>query len=863
MASTGSLDEKVAAVEGVAEVDTESKDQSFSSDYEISEKTDFILHSSEAVIDRIRAAGDMDDILVDDSQFFVEKIRLMSPVEAREVLLYAVSYHEHDVNFPTATMNRIKELLLGENVYGKGDILYDLDLRLEASLIKFHSPYPEVRAVVSPTDDTSIPVETFRAYTIGIFWVCVGAFINQLIYFRQPHFTLSAQVIMLLTVPCGQFAAKYLPAWKFKIWKWTVNLNPGPWSFKEQMFTTIITNVGSQSCVWGQYAPVVREDLFYGQAWATFGFNLLMNFSTQLFGLGLAGIMRRWAVYPSKALWPTILPTLQLNRTLLVPESKKNINGWTISKYKLFNILLAGSFVYFFIPDYLFTALSTFNWMTWIAPTNKNLAFVTGSKIGAGFNPIPSFDWSVINYATPQVLPFFTYANKYFGAVVGAIVMLIMYYTNYKFTSYIPPNTSNVYDRYGASYSLTKVLKNNKLDATLYHKYSPPYISAGNLMYTCVAYANYTFAFVYILATEWRTFRDAVLGFVKGLKNRKSSNYADYRDPISKMMQAYKEVPDWWFFIIFAISLIFACVAMRAYPTDTPVWTVIVVLLAAIALLVPFMVLYSSTGFFLNPNMLGTILGGYLVPGSGLACLFLRTFGYVIENQSETYVGDQKLGHYAKLPPRAVFRGQAIATILSVFITSGALEFAHTLENFCSYTQSARFYCAWSHSIYSETVLFGVIGPSRTFDHLYPTMRWSFLIGACIAIPMVLARPLLHKYFKGFHPVLFLGGFQVWGSNYNLSYYTGGFYLSFAFMYYLRTRYLAWWARYNYIIYSGVSAGVAFSGILIFLALQYHPKTLTWWGNSISGSTADGLGVATLKDVPAIGYFGGANGTWV
>jgi hypothetical protein len=53
-------------------------------------------------------------------------------------------------------------------------------------------------------------------------------------------------------------------------------------------------------------------------------------------------------------------------------------------------------FVYYWFPGYLFTALSTFNWMTWIAPNNPLLALLTGSETGLGlFNPITTFDWNV------------------------------------------------------------------------------------------------------------------------------------------------------------------------------------------------------------------------------------------------------------------------------------------------------------------------------------------------------------------------------------------------------------------------------------------------------------------------------------
>ncbi|KAK9454994.1 OPT oligopeptide transporter protein-domain-containing protein [Dipodascopsis uninucleata] len=817
---------------------------------------------AESIVERMKASGEMDDILADDGgAFFIEKMATLNASEAYDILTEALEYHKTDINFPEETLARMRILVAGEQAYGQGPEIYNLDLRLEAVLMKHHSPYPEVRSVCSPTDDPSIPTETFRAYVIGTFWVIVGTFINQLIYFRQPHFTLTSQVVQILLLPCGQFFARVMPNKTIGFGKYSVKLNPGPWTFKEQMFATIITNVGSQNPVWGQYYPVVREQVFYGQTWANFGFTVCINIICQFFGFGMAGVLRRWVVYPSKAVWPTMLPTLQLNKTLLLGEHKRLINGWSISKYKLFNILLAISFVYFFIPDYLFTATSIFNWMTWIAPKNKNLAFVTGSTAGVGFNPIPTFDWSVINYANCMIVPFFSTANTYFGTVLGALILLGLYYSNVNYSAYLPPNTSSVYDRYGKTYNVTAATENGVFDLKKYEAYSPPYLTAGYYMYLCASYTVYMFAFVYIFVMEWQTFRDALVGFWQGIRFRKSSNYEKFHDPLSALMKQYKEVPDWWFLIILALSVVIACIVMHSYPTGTPVWAVIVIIGIAIAILIPCMVLYASTGFFMSTNMLGTILGGYLAPGNGVACVFIRALGFCVEDQSETYVGDQKLAHYSKLPPRAVFRGQLLGTIIQIFVTAAAMELAHGIEDFCSYTQSSRFYCTWSHSIYSGTLLFGVIGPDRTFNTLYPIIKWCFLIGALAAVPVYLLRQRFPKYLRSFHPVLVLGGLTRWGSSYNLTYYTGGFYFSFYFMYYVRTRYLAWWSKYNYVISCAITAGISFSGILIFLALQYRPKSLVWWGNKVSSSGVDTSSTALL-DVPELGYFGIANGTW-
>ncbi|KAK9452716.1 OPT oligopeptide transporter protein-domain-containing protein [Dipodascopsis uninucleata] len=850
---------EIPSVEEYADSSNESsieeKKETISSSHEVDREI-------ELVVERMKASGEMDDILADDGgQFIIEKMATVTVSDAYDILTEALEYHKVDINFPSETLSRLHLLVEGEEAYGQSTEIYNLDLRMEAALMKYHSPYPEVRSVCSPTDDPSIPVETFRAYVIGISWVIIGSFVNQLLYFRQPHFTLTSQVVQILLLPCGQFLARILPKKTFQVGKYSLNLNPGPWTFKEQMFATIITNVGAQSPVWGQYYPVIRESLFYGQKWSNFGFNFLINMICQFMGFGMAGVLRRWVVYPSKAVWPTMLPTLQLNKTLLMKEERRRINGWTISKYKLFNILLAASFLYFFIPDYLFTAISTFNWMTWIAPQNKNLAFVTGTSTGVGINPIPSFDWAMINYANPLIIPFYSFINTYLGTFIGAIVLLALYYSNVNYSAYLPMNTSSVYDRYGKTYNVTRATENGVFNIEKYKEYSPPYVTAGYYMYLCASYSVYTFAFVYVFVMEWRTFRDALVGFWQGVRFRKRSNYDKFHDPLSVLMRNYKEVPDWWFLAVLAITVVVSCVVIHVYPTDTPVWTVIVIFGIAMAILIPCMVLYASTGYFMSTNMLGTILGGYLAPGSGVACLFIRALGYTVEDQSETFVGDQKLAHYSKLPPRAVFRGQLIGTIIQIVMSTVALEVAHGIEDFCSYTQASRFYCAWSHSIYTGTLMFGLVGPTRTFDTLYPVVKWCFLIGALAAIPLYLLRQRFHRQLRYFHPVLILGGMTRWGSGYNLTYYTGGLYFSTFFMYYIRTRYLAWWSKYNYIISCALTAGIAFSGILIFLALQYRPKTITWWGNVVSSAGVDASST-TLKPLPAIGYFGIENGTW-
>ncbi|KAK7202414.1 putative oligopeptide transporter [Myxozyma melibiosi] len=821
-------------------------------------------YDREFVINHLANSESLKDLIEGDLDYMLEKVKEIDAAESMEWILEAIEEHNGDVNFPDVTMDRLKLLAQGQEASGLDPATYDIDLRMQAAVFKYHSPYPEVRAVVSPHDDPEMACETLRAYIIGIIWVGGGSFINEMYHQRQPSITLTATVFQILIYPSGRLLSRILPDKKIGFGKYKMSVSPGEWTYKEQMLATIMTNVGSGSTNFFHYGLTMRLPIFFNQTYAGWGFMFLMSLVTNFFGFGLAGVLRRFAVYNPRALWPTVLPILQLNKTLLLPEPKQSINGWTISKYKFFWITFICAFIYFFFPDYIFTALSTFNWMTWISPQNKKLAFITGSKMGLGFNPITTFDWSVINYTTPLVIPFFSVANKYFGVMLAGLVITGIYFSNYKYTGYFPPNNSAVYDRYGSKYNLSRVITDDNIfDPDLYRSYSQVYIGAGNLTMLGAFYCMYTITFTYIMMGEWRTALSAFMGVAKSFfEKRGASGYAAFKDPHSRMMSKYPEVPEWWFILVLAAAIGVGAGAICGYPTGTPFWAIIVVILVSIAILIPVIMVFATTGYLVPCDTLTVIIAAYMVPGNATASLLCRVFGYNTDEQAESFISDQKIGHYAKVPPRAVFRSQMIAVLLQCAITTSAVIWLiDNTPDLCTTTQSARLVCSFPNQLYSNTLLLGVVGPHRTYDRLYPLLKWSFLLGGIVGVSFYYLRRIFYRKLKYFHPVVFMSGVTRYGATYNLSYYTPGFYAGLAFMYYIRSRYLLWWTKYNYILSSGLTAGTAFSGILIFFALQYTSTTLKWWGTTVSSAGVDGSGIATLYQAPVDG-FGPPVGSW-
>lgn len=808
-------------------------------------------------IDDIETATDLD--------YIIQAIFSLTDAQAISILQRTIEEHDDDPNFPAYTKEYLKQLITKQG-FTISEENYSFTLRLEAALIHFHSPYPEVRAISDPIDNPDETAETFRVYILGIIWVIIGSGINQFFEPRMPPISVPMPLLQFLVYPCGKLS-EYLPNWNIGFGKWKFALNPGPWSSKEQSLVTIMFGITASMAYVSDQIFVQRLPMYYHNQWANAGYQFTLILSTQFIGFGLAGLVRQILVYPNSCIWPTILPTIALNRALMVKETKESINGWRISRKNFFLCCFSGMFLYFWFPNFIFQALSTFNWTTWIAPQNFNLATITGSLTGLGINPWPTWDWNVVSsLISPLATPFFAVANNYLGTILaGAIVIPLVYYKNMYYTAYLPINSSRLFTNKGEVYSVEDVLTNNVLDEQKYQNYSPPYYTASNLVVYGAFFALYPALIVHTIL-YYRTILWNGIKSIQRSITEKRGNIYQFHDAQCRMMSQYKEVPLLWYLIVSAMALALGIVCVKVYPTETPVWSIFYGLGVGIVFLVPIGLLYSMTGFSLSLNVLTELIAGYALPGRGVALMIMKAFGLNTNLQAIYFMQDQKLGHYSKVPPRATFRCQILATLVQALVVLGVANWQISNYNgICEEDQAQNFTCPNESIYYSASVIWGVIGPRRVFDGIYPILKWCFLIGTFIPVPFY----LIHRYaspkwqfLKRLDGLLIVLGFLNFAP-YNLTYYTTAFYVSFLFMNYIRKRYVLWFQKYTYVMSSGFSAGIALSAIIIFFAVQYHPVSLNWWGNEVMYKGIDGDSSYRLKQIPDEGYFGPEPGSYV
>lgn len=288
------------------------------------------------------------------------------------------------------------------------------------------SPYPEVRASVSNVDDPEMPALTFRMWVIGLVLCMIGSALNVFFNFRQPAPQVIPLVLVLLSYPCGKLAAFSLPIKMFRLrlpipwperlggkgWKGfelSFSLNPGPWNIKEHVLVFIMANVA----VGSPYAlnAIVVAEVFYGIKLG-FWFNFVLTIATQLTGFGLAGLCRRFLIWPASMVWPQNLVTCTLLNTL---HAESDTESGGLSRYKYYMLVTGGAFAFFFLPGFMFVGLSIFSWICWIAPTNIVINQLFGVDTGLGMSVL-TFDWTEISWiGSPLMVPWWAQCHVFGG----------------------------------------------------------------------------------------------------------------------------------------------------------------------------------------------------------------------------------------------------------------------------------------------------------------------------------------------------------------------------------------------------------------------------------------------------------------
>ncbi|OAY57568.1 oligopeptide transporter 7 [Manihot esculenta] len=707
-----------------------------------------------------------------------------------------------------------------------------------------NSPIEQVALTVPVTDDPNLPTVTFRTWTLGTLACILLSFLNQFFWYRREPLTITAISAQIAVVPLGHLMASTITNKVFfKGTKWEFSFNPGPFNVKEHVLITIFSNSGAGNVYAIHIVSVIK--LFYRKE-LSFLVALLVVITTQVLGFGWAGVFRRYLVEPAAMWWPENLVQVSLFRALHEREERRK-GGLTRNQF--FLVAFICSFAYYVFPGYLFPKLSSISWICWVFPSS-----ILAQQLGSGLRGLGvgsfGFDWaSVSSYlGSPLASPWFATANLAVGfALFMYVVTPIAYWLNVYKAKTFPISSDGLFTSAGEKYNISAIIDQNfHIDMDAYEREGPLYLSTlfamiYGLNFACLA-ATVVHVFLFHGRDIWQL--------------SKSAFQEKKMDVHTKLMRKYKRVPEWWFLCILVLNIV-ATICTCEYYIDQlqlPWWGVFLACGLALFFTLPVGVIKATTNQTPGLNVITEYIIGYLYPGFPVANICFKVYGYISMKQGISFLQDFKLGHYMKIPPRAMFMAQVVGTIIAAVVhLVTAWWLMDTIPNLCDRAllpAGSPWTCPGDHVFYDASVIWGLIGPRRIFGDLghYSAMNWSFLAGAIAPLLVWIAQ----KAFPNEHWIRFISIPVILASTLEMLPATSVNYITwiligFASGFVAYRYYRDWWSRHNYILSGALDSGLAFMAVLLYLCLGMQHVSLDWWGND-----SDGCPLASCPTAPGV-----------
>ncbi|KAI6111532.1 OPT oligopeptide transporter protein-domain-containing protein [Pisolithus croceorrhizus] len=257
----------------------------------------------------------------------------------------------------------------------------------------------------------------------------------------------------------------------------------------------------------------------------------------------------------------------------------------------------------------------------------RNLFGAGSSNEGLGLLSF-AFDWTLITQAYPFFWPLQTQVSAWVGLSFCYILMMVSYY-------------KDAFQGYSRGLPFMS------------------YMATTFAVSQLAGYASMGAAFSHIILWHWMELWAAFKDF-----NFLKTNQ-DFDDVHFQKMKAYKEVPQWWYCVLFGVSLALAIGTAYADVNLLPWWSIIMFTAIAFIVAVVLSFIYAVTGFQLcTCSVLVQIVAAYIHPQQPIRNMYAKLYGYNTGYQTLYMVADLKLGQYAKVPPRSTFVAQLSGAII-------------------------------------------------------------------------------------------------------------------------------------------------------------------------------------------------------
>ncbi|KAG2138157.1 OPT oligopeptide transporter protein-domain-containing protein [Suillus cothurnatus] len=677
--------------------------------------------------------------------------------------------------------------------------------------------------VISVDDNASLNPWTLRAFFIGLGLSTFGGVLAEIYYFKPQTVSVSLMFLVVVSYILGVFMETFIPRRGLLRY-----LNPGPFNKKENAFIVIMASASANTALGADVLAVQR--LYYNIT-PNPGTSVFLLFSSQLLGYGIGGMMRSILLYPSKMLYPGVLPLLSMFDALYEGGMAAR------KKLRIFYMVFAVIFFWELFPEWIFPLLTGFSIFCLAAPNNATVSRVfggTNGNEGLGLLSI-SFDWQYISgVVNPMVIPLKAQVSNLLGYILCMVVFVAVYYNNIWKAQNFPFLSQLLFYENGSLYDQTLILNSNyEVDPTLLAEQDVPYYSSTWVVYllsqnlasspnglgatfthlllwnrggVCSAWAWMSPSGIKII---WANF-DWKFWQADGM--RKQDVDDDDIDPHYKQMLKYPDAPNSWYFVVFLLSFVIALVVLYKTDSTLPWWGFLVSLLLATFLILFLGALGAITGLAITTQTFGQMIGGYMLKGLPVANMYFVLYGDNTVFQAQLLLRDLKI---AQLMMNSIVDKQR-EILLSV--------------------QGTNVWSGQQPQMYnSQAIAWGGLSQELfSTGQRYQWVPWAYVIGLFVPVPFWCSL----NYRQNAH--IFHGYIIGYLSNGITSSYLSYFAVAFLSQWWLRTRHPRWFAKYNYIVGAALDGGTQVMVFILSFTVQgaggtSHPFP-TWWGTEKGGN---------------------------
>ncbi|TDZ31976.1 Oligopeptide transporter 4 [Colletotrichum spinosum] len=719
---------------------------------------------------------------------------------------------------------------------GKDDETDASDAHLVADDAEYVNGHPVIRNgvdvsrfVVSDRDDGD-PSLTFRSVLLGTVFTALSSVITMLYTFKPTQMQVSAVFLQLLVFVFGEAWAFATPRPDRFSSKWVQAtlrfLNSGQaFGIKEHVVASLIASSGNNGLSGVEIYAVER--LFYDRA-VTATTAILTTFSISLCGFVLAGVLRPLIVYPAEMVYWSTLPQVVLYQNL---HFDRKANRDRLMK---FGIALGIAAVWEIFPAYMVTwfgGISVVCLATMGAPTNTRTVISTifgGASSNEGMGLLNfSLDWQYIQ-STYLSLPFKQQLNAWIGYAIWYVAMPALFYRNTWGAKTFPFMSTSLFASNGTKWSTTAVLSGNGvIDYDKLDQAGLPHLTSSTVWGYLTASMAIGALITHVIIFYGKDMVDA-------WKQARSRTQPDVH---YQAMLKYKEVPMWWYLVLFVLTFVAGLVVNIKGETTLPVWGYIVSLLLG-GFIAPFScILYGLYGTGVSTNQISKMVAGVVHPGRPLANLYFASWSHQVILLAVNLANWLKVGQYTKVPHRVMFATQIYGTLLGAGLNYAVMTTIVTNQR--EILLDAKGNNVWSgstmQSLNSQAITWALAKEMYGAAGRYVIVPIGLLIGAVMPVihwGLIRLAPRIKDWPINTTIIIAFAGNTYYG---NTSWIGSSIAVGVFSQFWLRRRMPRIYNKYNYLIGAALDGG---SQVVIFILSfavfgasgKEHPFP-SWWGN--------------------------------